>query len=250
MKRLLIIFALFFSTTIIAQTALKQGTAEWLVDQFFTAINFPNKTEYFTDEMLKQVNYPTIGEELKGQATVTIREIKRNKDEFISAAYIKTKNDKKDFYCYLKNQNGWKISAIRTFIVPAYYHQLADSILNDPLLHDSTKSAALSIKLLVKTDEELKEYFKLHYNEFTNLLNSFSQGETLKVKNFLQRLNLSSIHKPDQLKDCIFFSILELEYLDAGFIYCPDNSNLPPINPIDFILVEGVVKDWYLYRRN
>lgn len=250
MKRILIIITLFFSTTTVAQTAFKQGTPEWLVNQFFTAINFPNKTDYFTDEMLKQVNYPTIGEELKGQATVTIREIQRNKGESVFAAYIKTKNDKKDFYCYLKNQNGWKISAIRTFIVPAYYHQLADSILNDPSLHDSTKVIAYSIKLLVRSDEELKEYFKLHYNEYTTLLNSFGQEETLKVRNFLQRLNFSSVHKPDQFKDCIFFSILEIEYLDAGFIYCPDNSYLPPINPNDFILVEGVVKDWYLYRRN
>ncbi len=249
-KVYLFLIVCFLSIAIQAQIIYQPNTPEWLVNQFFTSTVFPNKAEYFIDEMIKQINYPTIGEELKGQATVNIREIQRKKDESVFAAFIRKRNDKKDFYCYLKNQNGWKISAIRTSIIPAYYHQLADSILTDQGLHDSIKVVAHSIKLLARADEELKEYFKLNFNEFNTLLSLFSNDENSKTRSLLQQLYLSSIHKPDQLKNCVFFSILELEYLDAGFIYCLDNSNLPPINPNDFILVEGIVKDWYLYRRN
>lgn len=233
-----------------AQTTYKHNSPEWLVNQFFTAPVFSIKAEYFIDEMLKQINYPTVGEELKGQATVTIREIQSNKDESVFAANIKSKDDKKDFYCYLKNQNGWKISAIRTVIIPAYYHQLADSILNDAGLPDSSKSIAHSIRLLAGSDENLKNHMKLKFNEFKKLLELFRNEDNEEAHNLLYRLYLSSVYKPDQLIECVFFTILEINYIEAGYIYCNDKIHLPKISPNDFIIVDEVVKDWYLYRRN
>jgi hypothetical protein len=251
MKQILIISVFLLSTNIInAQNALKQDSPECLVNQFFAASSFTDKANYFIDEMAQQTKYPSVGEELGGNANVKIRKIEQSMNEAVFTVNVKMQNDQKDFYCYLKNQNGWKISAIRTFIIPAYYHQLADSILSDPGLPDSTKSIAHSIRLLTGTDEKLMDYLKLNFDDFKRLTDLFHRQPGGEIKPLLQKLNLSSIYKPDQLTECFFLSILELNYLEAGFIYCPDKSSLPKINPNEFIIIEEVVKDWYLYRRN
>lgn len=233
-----------------AQIAYQQNTPEWLVNQFFSASSFPDKSNFFIDEMKKQVNYPSIGEELRGEGTSKLAEIQRSSDEAVFAVNISMQNDQKDFYCYLKNQDGWKMSAIRTFIIPAYYDQLADSILNDAGLPDSTKSIAHSIRLLSGNDENLKNHLKLNFNEFKRLLDQFRNEANNEIHNILQQLYISTVYKPDQLKELFFLSILEINYLEAGYIYCPDKKNLPQIAPSNFIIVDEIVKDWYLYRRN
>lgn len=251
MKQFLIITALFCCTFITcAQTAIQHDSPAWLVNRFFSASSFLDKSDYFIDEMIKQVNYPTIGEELHGEAAVKINEIEKTTFDAVFSVSISNLSDQKDFYCYLKNQNGWKISAIRTFIIPLYYHLLADSIMNDAELPDSTKIIAKSIRLLTGTDEKLKEYFKLHYNEFRNLLDKFRNDQSNEIKPLLQQLYLSSIYKPEQFKECFFFSVLEINYLESGYVYCADKSLLPKISPNDFIIIEEIVKDWYFYRRN
>jgi hypothetical protein len=249
-KQYVIFFLVINSITLSAQNIYKQESPEWLVHKFFSASAFPDKSNYFIDEMSKQVNYPSIGEELKDEASISIREIELNNEKSVFSVNIKKQDDQKDFYCYLKNQNGWKISAIRTFIIPAYYHQLADSIMNDPYLPDSTKSIAYSIRLILNSDEELKDYLKINFKEFQNLLVTFRNEPDSEIQQIFHRLRLSSIYKPDQLLDCYYFSIIEINYLEAGYIFCPEKSNLPEINPNDFIIVEEIVKDWYLFRRN
>jgi uncharacterized membrane protein YciS (DUF1049 family) len=205
-----------------AQTTYQHNSPEWLVYQFFSASSFPDKSNFFTDEMIKQINYPSIGEELRGEGTSKLKEIQRSNDEAVFSVNISKHNDQKDFYCYLKNQNGWKISAIRTFIIPAYYHQLADSIMNDAALPDSTKTIAHSIRLLAGNDENMKNHLKLNLLEFKRLLDHFRNGADTESHTMLQKLYLSSLYKPDQLIDCFFFVILEINYLEAGYIYCND----------------------------
>jgi hypothetical protein len=233
-----------------AQTTYQHNTPEGLVNQFFSASSFPDKSNFFTDEMIKQINYPSIGEELRGEGTSKLKEIQRSNDEAVFSVNVSKYNDQKDFYCYLKNQDGWKISAIRTFIIPAYYNQLADSILNDAGLPDSTKLIAHSIRLLSGNDENLKNHLKLNFNDFKSLLDQFRNEANSEIHSVLQQLYLSSVYKPDQLIDCFFFTILEINYLEAGYIYCKDRLGLPKISPDAFIIIEEVVKDWYLYRRN
>lgn len=233
-----------------AQTTYQHNSPEWLVYQFFSASSFPDKSIFFIDEMIKQINYPSIGEELRGEGTSKLKEIQRSNDEAVFSINISMHNDQKDFYCYMKNQNGWKISAIRTFIIPAYYNQLADSILSDAGLPDSTKSIAHSIRLLAGDDENLKNHLKLNFNVFKRLLDLFRNEANNEIHKMLQQLYLSSVYKPDQLIDCFFFTILEVNYLEAGYIYCNDKLRLPKISPDSFIIIEEVVKDWYLYRKN
>lgn len=247
---LFLIAFLLLTRIITAQTEYQPGSPEWLVNKFFAVQNFPDKASYLIDEMLNQLTYPSIGEELKGNAKVSQRQIEKSQNEAVFSVNITKTNEQKDFYCYLKNQNGWKISAVRTFILPGYVHMLADSIMKDPELPDSTKSIVNSIRLLSGTDENLKEYFKLNYDEFNELLRLFNTESDEEIKNLLQKLNLSSAFKLDKLSDCVYFSILEVNYLDAGYIHCSNKAKLPKINPNEFIIVEEIVKDWYLYRRN
>ncbi len=236
--------------TLNAQTKYQTGSPEWLVNKFFAEQNFPDKGSFFIDEMIDQISYPSIGEELKGEAKISQREIERSDNEAVFTVNISKINEQKDFYCYLKDKDGWKISAIRAFILPSYVLLLADSIMRDPDLPDSTKSIVNSIRLLSGTDENLKEYFKINFNEFKNLLELFNSEKDNDIKLSLQKLNLSGAYKLDKLSDCVFFSILEVNYLDAGYIHCTDKSKLPEINPNKYIIIDEVIKDWYIYRRN
>lgn len=250
MIRILLGLLLIISIRVHSQAAYQTGSPEWLVNKFFSEQSFPDKANYFIDEMVQQSNYPTIGEELVSTSIVKFSEIKKNESNILFSVNVKTENDQKDFYCYLVNSNGWKISAIRTFLIPVYYQQLADSIIADYRLPDSTKSVGYSIRLLAASDNYLKDYLKLNFNDFKTIVELFDQGSNGQVNNLLKKLNLSSVYKPDPSKECYFISILEINYLDAGFIFCRESNDLPVIDPTNFIIIEEVIKDWYLYRRN
>ena len=91
---------LLFSIQILPQQ-FSADSPEWLVDMFFSKTNFPDKADYFTGEMLNDVNESTIGEELKGEGEISFHQIKATINKIVFA--VEVKHDQKiiEFYCYL-----------------------------------------------------------------------------------------------------------------------------------------------------
>jgi len=241
-------FILLFSIQILSQQ-FSQGSPEWLVDTFFGKTNFPDKAYYYLGEMLNESDQPTIGEELKGNAEISFHQIKAAVNEIVFA--IEVKHDQKviDFYCFLtKQDNGWKIFAIRRFLLPDFIYTVRDSVSEISSFSSNDSSFYLSIKLFTMTDSDLKNYLKTNLNKFQELVNYFNNNMGDEVDKGLISVGCNAIYGDKIYPGCVFIQILTFENMEAGFIQAADSVLLPEISVGKFIYIEEVSAGWFVYR--
>ena len=173
------IFLNIFSILLLIPTQIfsqqfSPGSPEWLVDMFFNKSSFPDKANYFSGEMLKYVDDPTIGEELKGEGEISFHQIKATDKEIAFAVEVTNNNEIIDFYCYLiKLENNWKINAVRRFLLPSFIYTVRDSLLQLNSLTTSDSTFLESLQLFTASDFELKNYLKINLKKFQKLISSY-----------------------------------------------------------------------------
>ncbi len=226
-----------------------QNSPEWLVDMFFQKTYFPDKELYFIGDMLQDVNYPTIGEELDGRGNVSFRVIDFNDQNAVYSIDIKDNKSNVNFYCYLQKVSGnWKIEAVRKFEFPDFIYSSADSLSRIENLPDSVSSLLGSLELMTGTDENLKTFLSENINDFYNIISAFKNNETEVLKFHMSKLNLDYIFIDDLYPRCIFILPGKFNRIEVGFIYSKNNSALPKITPGRYIYIEEVLLNWYVFR--
>ena len=239
-------FILLFAIQITAQQFL-QDSPEWLVDKFFRDSVFSEKANYYTGEMLNETDQPTIGEELGGKGEIFFHQIKAVNDEIVFAVEVKLENKILDFYSYLKKENDkWRIFAIRRFILPDFVFQVVDSLSQLPSLNDS--SFYLSLQLFTMNDAQLKNYFISNLDSFNELIKYFDQGNKDEGDKLLAYLGLNAIFLDNNFPGCVFVIINTVQRLASGFIFAAENAKPPVISLNEFIYVEEVVPGWFIFR--
>jgi len=226
-----------------------QNSPEWLVDMFFKQTYFPDKELYFIGDMLEDVNYPTIGEELNGRGNVLFRAVEHNDRNAVYSIDIKDTKSNVNFYCYLQKVSGnWKIGAVRKFEFPDFIYSSADSLSRIENLPDSVSSLLGSLKLMTGSDENLKTFLSENINVFYNIVRTFNNNETEILKFHMSKLNLDYIFMDDLYPGCIFILPGKFNRIEVGFIYSKNNSALPKITPGRYIYIEEVLLNWYVFR--
>jgi hypothetical protein len=251
MKQLVLnIFA--FSVLFAAQINSQQfsvGSPEWLVDMFFVKSSFPDKANYFHGEMLNEINEPTIGEELNGKGEVAFRQIKTADFKAVFAVEIKLEEKTIDFYCYLiKHSDGWKINAVRRFLLPHFVYSVRDSLSNLNSLSSNDSTFLLSLKLFTMTDAELKKFFNTEKENFQSIVTSFNKGSGDQVDKGLAEVGCNAIYSDKKYPGCIFIQILKFEKMETGFIQAANEVLLPEISPEEFNYIDEVSPGWFIYR--
>jgi hypothetical protein len=197
--------------------------------------------------MLEESDKQTIGEELNGKGEIFFHQINATNDENVFAVEVKLENKVIDFYCYLQKQNDvWKIYAVRRFILPDFVFQVLDSLSQLSSLADS--SFYLSLKLFIQNDAQLKEYFVTNSNAFNNLINYFNQDNKAEGDRMLAKLGLNAIFRDKNFPGCIFVVINSFQNIGAGFIYAGDSAKLPEISVNDLIYLEEIIPGWFVFR--
>jgi hypothetical protein len=168
-------------------------------------------------------------------------------DEIVFAVEVKLENKIIDFYSYLKKDNDqWKIFAIRRFILPDFVFQVLDSLSQLPSLADS--SFYLSLQLFTMNDAQLKNYFISNLDSFNELINYFDQGNKDEGDKLLAYLGLNAIFLDNNFPGCVFVMINTVQRLASGFIFAPETAKLPGITVNEFIYVEEIVPGWFIFR--
>ena len=233
---------------ILAQNDVKDSP-EWLVDSFFQQESFPDKSKYYTGEMLNDVENPTIGEELNGKGNVQFHKIKDANDECVFSVQVAVDNEVIDFYCFLMRQKEvWKINAVRRFLLPTFIYMAYDSLSNLSSLSTDDSTFYLSLKLFTMNDSKLKNYLSAHVTELQELVSYFDQEQSDKIKLKLSSLGCNAIFKDKNYPGCVFIQILAFEKMEVGFLYSTESSELPKVSPKDFIYIEEVSRGWFIYR--
>ena len=247
-KKLFLIIFYHFAINVLAQDQTL-GSPEWLIDKFFKQSTFSDKANYYTGEMLNDIDNPSLGEELSGRGIIQFHKIKDAKDENVFTVEVSVDDKVIDFYFFLKLQTeGWKIGAVRRFLLPPFIFTARDSLSNLNSLSADDSTFYLSLKLFTMTDSELKNYLNAHINELQELVSYFNQEQSDKIKKELASLGCNAIFKDRNYPGCLFIQILAFEKMEAGFLYSSESSKLPEVSPNHFICIEEVLPGWFIYR--
>jgi hypothetical protein len=241
---ILVAFASLFSQQ------YNEGSPEWLIDMFFNRSSFLEKSYYYTGEMKNDVEQPTIGEELNDRdAQILFYKIHDAEYEQTFAIELELDGRVIDFYCYIKIVNNiWKIEAIRRFLLPDFIYSVQDSLSNLSSSSEADINLLKTLKLFTMNDARLKNYLSNNINEFANVVWYFNQNEKEEVDKLLNILGCNAVYKDNRFSNCIFIQINSFERMESGFIYATDSSNVPPMSSEEFIYIEQVLPDWFIYR--
>lgn len=199
--------------------------------------------------MVNEINEPTIGEELNGETKVSFHQIRATNSTCVFAVEVKTDKKTIDFYSYLVNDNNnWKITAVRRFLLPSFIYTVRDSLSNLNTLSSSDSSFYLSIKLFTMTDTELENYLTTNLNKFQELISLFINNEKDKADIALASAGCNAIYTDKKYPGCVFIQILTFENMEAGFIKAADEVLLPQISYQDYIYIKEVIPGWYIFR--
>jgi len=246
---LIISSAILLYTLLIFPQQFSAGSPERLVDMFFNKSSFPDKANYLSGEMLSEINEPTIGEELNGEAKVSFHQIKATNSTCVFAAEVQTESKTIDFYIYLvKDSDRWKINSVRRFLLPSFIYTVRDSLLMINALTASDSVFLLSLQLFTASDVELKNYLNSNLDKFQELISLFENNEKDKADIALASIGCNAIYNDKKYPGCTFIRILKFENLEAGFIQAADAILLPAISFEEFIFIEEVVPGWFIYR--
>jgi hypothetical protein len=247
---LVVVFFLFAGQLSSAQKLFyAEGSPDWLVDMFFVQTSFEDKDKYYSGEMVEETNQLTIGEELQGNALVEFNNLLNDGQQAVYSVQVTANEKVIDFYCYLHAEaKVWKISAIRRFLLPKFMYTAADSLSNLDILSQEDSSVYVMLKLMTSNDVKLKEYLNQNINNLNNLVVSFSSDDDEGIKDWLSFLKMNAVFRDQKYPGCIFIQIGAFETREVGFIYTEENFSLPPISPNNFIYLEKVLPNWYVYR--
>jgi hypothetical protein len=226
------------------------GSPEWLVDMFFNQSEFPDKANYFSGEMLNDIDEPTIGEELSGEGEVLFHQIYSANDRIIFAVELEQDENIIDFYCYLiKQDDEWKINAIRRFLLPQFIYTVCDSLSKLKSLSSQDSTFYLSLKLFTMNDKGLKKYLIDNLKKFQELIYSFVNKQGEEMDKNLASLGCNAIYVDNKYPGCAFIQILIFENMESGFIFTDESATLPVISESNFIYLEEVLEGWYIFRK-
>lgn len=239
---------LFISSQIFSQQ-YSSGSPEWLVDMFFVKNSFPEKANYYSGEMLNFADDPTIGEKLAGNAIVNFHQIKTAQSEAFFK--IEVEQDEKiiDFYCFLYEQdNKWTINAVRRFLLPAFIYTVRDSLSKVGSLPSNDSTLLLTLKLFTASDGELMQYLETNLKNLRELVSAFDNNIKDEINNYLALVGCNAIYADAKYPGCIFIQIQRFENMECGFINKTESALIPEISIKDFIYIEEVNSEWYIYR--
>lgn len=245
-----IILSLLLSAHLSAQQSLySKNSPEWLVDMFFKQNQFPDKVSYLTGEMLGDVDFPTIGEELPGRATVSFRKIELKNQSAVYAVDITGNGSNAVFYCFMRKESGnWKINSVRKFQLPKFVYTAADSI--SKITNPSATDLMLlnSLRLVTGSDENLKLYLSKNINDFYKIITVFENDDIDALNSIMDKLGLDYVYADKLYPGSVFVMVSGFGRIEAGYIYSKSGSSLPQISPDRFIYLEEVLPRWYVYR--
>lgn len=242
--KIILILIIILSAVSFAQNGLMPDE---IVRKYFEDRTFAEKGKYLADEMLGHSEELTIGEELAGSAAVNFYPVQSGRDGAVFNINIKKDRSSVNFYCYLVNEDGWKISAIRNFILPRYIYSAMDSLsgLKNPEPKDETLLKTL--QLITCDDQELKNYLTENLSDFKKLVQYYKSSDKVNADILMHKLGIGGTFEYQKFPGSVFISIGSAGSSEAGYIYS-ESGKLPVISPDNFIYIEQVVSGWYVYR--
>ena len=245
------------------------GSPEWVVEQFYARPQFPGKRAHITGEYAEHyADAPTMGEQLPPAVHVTSRVLARSDSSAVFATSLRDSSRAADWYTYLARQEGtWRITAVRTLALPPFVYMLRDELRALPTRPDSLERRLRNLELTMRSDSALQAHFGSRRPAFDALATQFAQAGDAQlvradgtvepanaaagvgaVASQLRALDLNAVRRDPGLKGCVLISIGGILDNGVGFLRADPGCQVPAMSPQEYIYLERVAPDWYLYK--
>ena len=164
------------------------------------------------------------------------------------------KNRVVDIYFYLKLQDSWKVSAVRTLALTGIVEGACEYLKTKTNLTAEEKYDLGNCELVLASDEVLRQWFAKNAAAM-NALSGLSRGlkprreeqdpHYAEIKARLKALDFAAVEVEDD--GTIEFTIGGITDNTVGFLYSPANKP-PKISSNLYIWVEEIAPKWFLFR--
>jgi hypothetical protein len=219
-----------------------------LVKQFFGPDGIKNKKDAYSGEMLKYyLDRPTLGESLPAGVEVNVRALESSKERKIYAVLITKNGQSQDWYIYLvSNQGKSKISAVRSLALPNIFFTALQEAQKKTNRTKKDEYQYQNMLLTVKLDSELKEYLQKNIKLFDVIVKNAKDSPD-KATEIAQSLYINFVkYQPETgIVDVNIGGILDNS---VGYLYVPDGATAPRMSYENYIYLEQVNENWYVYK--
>ncbi len=219
-----------------------------LVKQFFGPDGVKNKEDVYIGEMLTHyMDEPTLGEDLPKGIEISMRLLEKAPMREIYAVLLSKDGRSQDWYIYLVNdQNKWKISAVRTLALPGLFFMALQEVESKSSRTDEEEYRYQNMLLTSKADSELKDFLHKNIDRLNSI--AFEAAANLdKTKKIARSLYLNTVQYEAE-SGIVDVNIGGMLDNSVGYFYVPKNAVVPRMTDDNYIYIERVVGDWYLYK--
>jgi hypothetical protein len=155
-----------------------------------------------------------------------------------------------DFYFYLKREGSWKIESMRYLSLTGIVEQAMLGLRAKPKRTATEQEQLDNLELTLACDRELRRHFRAQRAKFDQLVQlkrrrRVSPSDGAAIKKLVRELHLDQVMVRGT--GDVDFLIGGITDNSVGYLYCP--SDRPPtISDSDYIWVEKLAANWYLYR--
>lgn len=219
-----------------------------LVKNFFGQDGIKNKREVYAGEMLEHyLDRPTLGETLPKGIEVSLRTLEKNPQREIFAAVLSKDGKSQDWYIYLINdQKKWKISAVRSLALPGLFFMALQEVQGKANRTKEEEHQYQNMLLTLQLDTELKQF--LHKNiESLNTIVLEAKTSQEKATESAKHLNLNFVgyESTSGIVDVNIGGILDNS---VGYLFVPTGVEVPKMSDDNYIYIEHIVGNWYVYK--
>lgn len=265
MKKLLTVLVLLSATLYAAE----EGSPAWIVESFFEAKTFPVKEVYYTGEMLHYIDKANMGSRIPPEVQTDYRILKQDDQEVVFAVTYSYEGEAQNWYSFIKKvDETWKLEAVRKLALPGLFYKLLDRISKKQDRSVDEEWDYQNMLLQIKSDRELKEFLKDHLETFREVLVFFDDDSLLQVKGpddvrtknetaftqqkevglLVRTLHLNYVGRRRSDMKTIEFNVGGIMDNSVGFMFVPDGYRPPKMSSEEFIYVEEVLPNWFIYK--
>lgn len=192
------------------------------------------------------MNKPTVGQTLQKEVNITFRKLDEHGVHAVYAIDIAHPSWTENWYAFLVSEQGrWKLSAIRQLALTEPIFAVAETLRDKPNRTESEEWNYQNTLLLLKSDQELKIYLTDHLEEFNAIKDAYLKGDKTIADKTARTLFVSLRDTVNELIDLTLGGTIDNT---AGYLYLPEGKSPPEMNPANYIYVEQITGNWYIYK--
>ena len=245
-----------------------------LVQKVFTDKDFAKKTNKFSTGEYK--GHPNAND-LSESTNLSFRLLNKTKNSaVVNITIVDSLGNGIDTYTHLAKNKEWKIEAFRALAMTGFMEQaklemekMTDEQI-DTLIKENNKTFKSkedfyreleNIKLTLALDDTIIEHFEKNRDKFENIKNELLNSEFDEEEQSYRKINLGEQIKTDYQKllinsisnifnceNCFEFIIGGMIDNTVGYLYIPNEQNLPKMNPSRIIMIREIGNGWYLFK--